>query len=208
MHFMKPAVSSSLFRFFPMKIILQRRSSPAAHDPCCELANSMWMAWKTYFSFMPLTARTPFERKRSTPFSFRSQPIHSFNFCGTTSPAMSMPTEETRSSCWWSALSCRKASSIAMILSRENPRMPRTKSMSTSLFVVRLIGTISLIARIRRSTSSRSSSVSTRSHLLSRILSANAICSTASFSTPSGFSSSRCCTMCFASTSVRMPSRR
>mmetsp|Transcript_86844 Transcript_86844/g.137034 ORF Transcript_86844/g.137034 Transcript_86844/m.137034 type:complete len:223 (+) Transcript_86844:663-1331(+) len=38
--------------------------------------------------------------------------------------------------------------------------------------------------------------------------SAKAICSTASFSTPSGFSSSRCWMICFASTSVRIPSRR
>mmetsp|Transcript_91666 Transcript_91666/g.245890 ORF Transcript_91666/g.245890 Transcript_91666/m.245890 type:complete len:215 (+) Transcript_91666:625-1269(+) len=118
-----------------------------------------------------------------------------------------MPTDETRLSCWWSWLSSKNASSISMILSREKPRMPRTKSISTSLFVVRLMGTVALMARILFSTSTSVAS-STRSHLFKRIRSANAICSTASFSTPSGFSSSRCWMTCAASTSVRIPSKR
>merc|ERR1712061_363855 len=99
-HFMKPLVSSSRFKFLPMKTILQRRSSPGCQEPCCELAKSMWIAWKTNFSFMPFTARTPFERKRSTPFSLKSQPTQSLSFCCTTSPGISMPTEDTRASCW------------------------------------------------------------------------------------------------------------
>mmetsp|Transcript_66250 Transcript_66250/g.132929 ORF Transcript_66250/g.132929 Transcript_66250/m.132929 type:complete len:234 (+) Transcript_66250:540-1241(+) len=78
--------------------------------------------------------------------------------------------------------------------------------MSTSLFTQRLICTDSLIMRILLSTSPRAAS-STRSHLFSRIRSAKATCSMASFSTPSGFSSSRCWMMCCASTTVRMPSK-
>mmetsp|Transcript_78410 Transcript_78410/g.208156 ORF Transcript_78410/g.208156 Transcript_78410/m.208156 type:complete len:216 (-) Transcript_78410:26-673(-) len=119
-----------------------------------------------------------------------------------------MPTDETRLSCWWSWLSSKNASSISMILSREKPRMPKMKSISTSLFVHRLIGTFALMARIRVSTSTSPASSSTRSHLFSRMRSAKAICSTASFSTPSGFSSSRCWMTCAASTSVRIPSKR
>ena len=53
---------------------------------------------------------------------------------------------------------------------------------------------------------SPSSSSETRSILLSMMRSAKANCSTASFSTPSGFSSSTCWTMCLASTTVMMPS--
>ena len=61
--------------------------------------------------------------------------------------------------------------------------------------------------RMRASTAASSAS-STRSILLRRTRSAKASCSTASFSTPSGLSSSRCCTRCLASTTVRMASRR
>mmetsp|Transcript_7256 Transcript_7256/g.11842 ORF Transcript_7256/g.11842 Transcript_7256/m.11842 type:complete len:234 (+) Transcript_7256:533-1234(+) len=78
--------------------------------------------------------------------------------------------------------------------------------MLTSLFIARRIWTLSLMARIRFSTSTSSSSF-TRSVLFRMMRSAKAICSTASFSTPSGFSSSRCWMMCFASTRVRIPSR-
>merc|ERR1719401_919696 len=99
-HFTKPLVSSSRFKFFPMNTILHRRSSPGCQAPCCEFAKSMWIAWKTNFSFIPFTARTPLERKRSVPFSFRSHPIHSLSFCCTTSPGKSKPTELTRLSCW------------------------------------------------------------------------------------------------------------
>merc|ERR1719375_1803975 len=59
----------------------------------------------------------------------------------------------------------------------------------------------------RASMRSKSDS-STRSVLLSSMRSAKAICSTASFSTPSGFSSSRWASMCLASISVTMPSSR
>mmetsp|Transcript_83195 Transcript_83195/g.233085 ORF Transcript_83195/g.233085 Transcript_83195/m.233085 type:complete len:313 (+) Transcript_83195:457-1395(+) len=155
---------------------------------------------------MPCTASTPFVRKMSTPRSLSSQPIQSFNSAWSTSPGQWMPTEETRSSCWCSASSARKASSISKILSKENAWMPRMKSMSTSLYLQRLISTPWLIMRMRRSTSASSSSVA-RSVLLRRMRSAKATCSTDSFSTPSGFSSSRWAMRCLASTTVRMPSR-
>ena len=61
--------------------------------------------------------------------------------------------------------------------------------------------------RMRFSTVSSSCSL-TRSILLRRTRSAKASCSTASFSTPSGLSSSMCCTRCLASTTVRIASRR
>mmetsp|Transcript_3402 Transcript_3402/g.8321 ORF Transcript_3402/g.8321 Transcript_3402/m.8321 type:complete len:218 (+) Transcript_3402:503-1156(+) len=63
-----------------------------------------------------------------------------------------------------------------------------------------------LMALNLSSTFFSSASSGTKSHLFSINLSAKATCSTASFSAPSGFSSSRCCTTCFASTSVIIPS--
>mmetsp|Transcript_89735 Transcript_89735/g.231669 ORF Transcript_89735/g.231669 Transcript_89735/m.231669 type:complete len:253 (-) Transcript_89735:502-1260(-) len=155
---------------------------------------------------MSRTARTPFVRKMSTPFSLSNHCNHSFNLVWSTSPGTMMPTEVTRSSCMCSWLSWRKASSISRILSRENAWMPRMKSMSTWLCVQRRICTASLIMRIRFSTSSSSAS-DTRSHLFSKMRSAKATCSTASFSTPSGFSSSKWATRCFASHTVKMPSK-
>mmetsp|Transcript_27539 Transcript_27539/g.68459 ORF Transcript_27539/g.68459 Transcript_27539/m.68459 type:complete len:202 (-) Transcript_27539:17-622(-) len=70
-----------------------------------------------------------------------------------------------------------------------------------------MTGAYLLISRRRFSTRSKSSAV-TRSTLLRSSRSAKATCSTASFSAPSGFSSSRCCSMCFASIRVTTPSRR
>lgn len=66
-HFMNPFVSSSLFRFLPMNTILHLFSSSGAQDPCCEFAKSMWMAWKTNFSFIPFTAKTPLEGRGRRP---------------------------------------------------------------------------------------------------------------------------------------------
>mmetsp|Transcript_74137 Transcript_74137/g.194434 ORF Transcript_74137/g.194434 Transcript_74137/m.194434 type:complete len:340 (-) Transcript_74137:171-1190(-) len=78
--------------------------------------------------------------------------------------------------------------------------------MSTFEFWVCLICAVLLMRRISACTISRYSGV-TRSVLFSRMRSAKQICSTASFTTPSGFSSLRCSMTCFASTTVRMPSR-
>mmetsp|Transcript_14795 Transcript_14795/g.40553 ORF Transcript_14795/g.40553 Transcript_14795/m.40553 type:complete len:240 (+) Transcript_14795:603-1322(+) len=91
-------------------------------------------------------------------------------------------------------------------LSNEKALMPMMKSMSTTEFCVRLSAAVLLMTRSSPMTSS-SSSGETKSVLLSNIRSANATCSTASLTTPSGFSSRRCPKTCFASTTVRIPSR-
>mmetsp|Transcript_34328 Transcript_34328/g.80421 ORF Transcript_34328/g.80421 Transcript_34328/m.80421 type:complete len:202 (+) Transcript_34328:559-1164(+) len=88
-----------------------------------------------------------------------------------------------------------------------NALMSITCSIPTSALVQRTMGAYLLTPRSRFSMRSTSDS-STRSSLLSSKRSAKATCSIASFSTPSGFSSSRCISMCFASTSAMMPSRR
>ena len=72
--------------------------------------------WKTNFSFIPCTARTPLVRNKSAPLAFNIHPSHSFNFCWFTSPLTWKPQELTRSSCWCSASSFRKPSSISKIL--------------------------------------------------------------------------------------------
>merc|ERR1712050_789071 len=150
-----------------MKTILHLFSSSASHAFCEVPENSIWIAWKTYRLGSPFTARTPLQRKMSTPFSCKSHEIQSLSLVLQTSPGTSMPTEETRESCWWSCESSKNESSFIKTLSRENARIPKMKLMSTSLFVVRLIGTEALIARMRPSTSLRVAS-STRSHLFSR----------------------------------------
>mmetsp|Transcript_1792 Transcript_1792/g.7464 ORF Transcript_1792/g.7464 Transcript_1792/m.7464 type:complete len:203 (+) Transcript_1792:528-1136(+) len=70
-----------------------------------------------------------------------------------------------------------------------------------------MMAALALIDRIFFTSDALSSSDLRRSILLSRILSANAICSTDSFSTPSGLTSSRWADRCAASTTVRMASR-
>mmetsp|Transcript_56823 Transcript_56823/g.114078 ORF Transcript_56823/g.114078 Transcript_56823/m.114078 type:complete len:267 (-) Transcript_56823:49-849(-) len=84
--------------------------------------------------------------------------------------------------------------------------MPRMKSISTCEFCVRRMCAVLLMARISSWRSSRYSAL-TRSVLFSRMRSAKATCSTASLTTPSGFSSFKCSKMCFESTTVRMPSK-
>mmetsp|Transcript_84192 Transcript_84192/g.186857 ORF Transcript_84192/g.186857 Transcript_84192/m.186857 type:complete len:319 (-) Transcript_84192:59-1015(-) len=84
--------------------------------------------------------------------------------------------------------------------------MPRMKSMSIFEFWVRLICAVLLMVRSSCCTSSKYSGV-TKSVLLSMMRSAKATCSTASLTAPFGFSSRRCCMICLASTTVRIPSR-
>mmetsp|Transcript_2298 Transcript_2298/g.3616 ORF Transcript_2298/g.3616 Transcript_2298/m.3616 type:complete len:202 (-) Transcript_2298:377-982(-) len=124
-----------------------------------------------------------------------------------TSPASLIPQLVTLSSCSCSPSVLRNSGSISSVFSRSKPLMFRTLSTETFDCWQRWMGASLLMARILFSTRSRSSSVTT-SILLRRSLSANAICSTASFSAPSFFSSSRCCSICLASTRVTMPSRR
>mmetsp|Transcript_5386 Transcript_5386/g.16066 ORF Transcript_5386/g.16066 Transcript_5386/m.16066 type:complete len:274 (-) Transcript_5386:21-842(-) len=112
----------------------------------------------------------------------------------------------TLSSCSCSPSVSKNSGSISSVRLRSKAPIPRTWSGETSDFVERTIGANLLIERRRVSTAFKSSSLGTRSHLFRMSLSAKATCSTLSFSAPSGFSSSKCCTMCFASTKVTIPS--
>mmetsp|Transcript_24464 Transcript_24464/g.81300 ORF Transcript_24464/g.81300 Transcript_24464/m.81300 type:complete len:246 (+) Transcript_24464:427-1164(+) len=133
--------------------------------------------------------------------------IHMFSFLTLRKPSNFALVEETLLSCSCSPSVLRNSGSISMTRFRSKAPMSRTQSGDTSALVQRWTGACELIDLSRFSTRSRSSS-ETRSVLLSRIRSAKATCSTASFSAPSGFSSSRCCSMCFASTSVTIASSR
>mmetsp|Transcript_25000 Transcript_25000/g.62442 ORF Transcript_25000/g.62442 Transcript_25000/m.62442 type:complete len:227 (+) Transcript_25000:647-1327(+) len=106
-------------------------------------------------------------------------------------------------SCVFSVL--RNSGSIFTTFFRSKAPRLSTLSTDTALFVARTIETVEFMDFNRFSTRSRSASA-TRSVLLRMIRSAKATCSTASFSTPSGRGSSRCCSTCFASTRVTMPS--
>mmetsp|Transcript_51907 Transcript_51907/g.105689 ORF Transcript_51907/g.105689 Transcript_51907/m.105689 type:complete len:312 (-) Transcript_51907:6-941(-) len=149
----------------------------------------------------------------SCPFSRSSVESQLLILSRSNVPSFMMPTLVTDVSCaWWCAWcdpssSARKAGSFSMIFSRSKAPIPSTLSSATSAFVQGMISAILLILRSRPSTSLRYSGV-TRSVLFSSSLSAYTTCSTASFSAPSAFSSSRCCTMCLASTRVRTASTR
>mmetsp|Transcript_2731 Transcript_2731/g.10711 ORF Transcript_2731/g.10711 Transcript_2731/m.10711 type:complete len:214 (-) Transcript_2731:802-1443(-) len=115
--------------------------------------------------------------------------------------------EETVSSCSCSLSVLRNSGSMSTVFFRSNAWMSRTESTETLDFSAVMMGAeelMDLSLAVMRSTSA----LSTRSILLRIMRSAKATCSTASFSAPSGFSSSRCCSMCLASTRVTMPSRR
>mmetsp|Transcript_688 Transcript_688/g.1873 ORF Transcript_688/g.1873 Transcript_688/m.1873 type:complete len:273 (-) Transcript_688:12-830(-) len=111
----------------------------------------------------------------------------------------------TLSSCSCSPSVSRNSGSISSVFFRSKALMPSTWSTDTWDFSLRMIGAKALMPFRRCSTATNSGSVA-RSILFSRMRSAKATCSTASFSAPSGFSSSRCWMMCFASTSVMIPS--
>mmetsp|Transcript_9361 Transcript_9361/g.24199 ORF Transcript_9361/g.24199 Transcript_9361/m.24199 type:complete len:278 (+) Transcript_9361:279-1112(+) len=184
--------------------LLMCGSSP--HGSRVSPVKSICTAWNTYLSSEPAIESTPFMRKMSTPFSCNSLDTHALSRPISRSPACSKPIDVIDASCSCSE-SSRKEGSIPRMRSRSNACTPSTASMPTAALVQRMMGAYLLSVRSRASTRPSSSS-STRSILLSSSRSAKTTCSTASFSAPSGFSSSRCCTTCFASTSVMMPSRR
>mmetsp|Transcript_30087 Transcript_30087/g.59747 ORF Transcript_30087/g.59747 Transcript_30087/m.59747 type:complete len:246 (-) Transcript_30087:168-905(-) len=113
----------------------------------------------------------------------------------------------TVSSWTCSALVSRNSGSIVRVLSRSKPLMFKTLSTDTLDWVDWWMGAKALMVLILAVTLSMSAAV-TRSTLFRMMRSANASCSTASFSAPSGLTSSRCCSTCFASTRVIMPSKR
>mmetsp|Transcript_32529 Transcript_32529/g.85442 ORF Transcript_32529/g.85442 Transcript_32529/m.85442 type:complete len:210 (+) Transcript_32529:542-1171(+) len=115
----------------------------------------------------------------------------------------------TRLSCCVGALPMsKKLGSFDSVRCRSNPWIPSTSSTDTVERVQRRMGAKALISRSLASIWLSSAVPGTRSHLLSSSLSANATWHADSLTTPSGFTSSRCCTMCLASTRVTMPSRR
>mmetsp|Transcript_5893 Transcript_5893/g.14634 ORF Transcript_5893/g.14634 Transcript_5893/m.14634 type:complete len:359 (+) Transcript_5893:121-1197(+) len=203
----KSFLSCSWLRFLPMKISLLSLVSPAAHSSVKSPQKSMCTAWYTNFFFEWRTEITPFMRNMSVPWVTRIFWMKDWSFSKSQSPASRMPQLVTLSSCSCSPSVLRNSGSISCVFSRSKALMFSTESTATFDCSHRWIGAVLLIARRRFSTRSRSSLVTT-SILFSSSRSAKATCSTASFSAPSAFSSSRCCSMCLASTRVTMPSRR
>ena len=133
----------------------------------------------------------PLYRKISTPLVSIISPIHLFNLLTLREPSNLELIEVTRWSCSCSASISRNSGSISSVLFKSNePILIKFFGSITPCSVLN-IGANPLIDLICFSTF-RSSFSSTRSVLFSRILSAKAICSTDSFSMPSGFSSSTC----------------
>mmetsp|Transcript_11646 Transcript_11646/g.28284 ORF Transcript_11646/g.28284 Transcript_11646/m.28284 type:complete len:224 (-) Transcript_11646:302-973(-) len=195
-----------------MKMMRLSLSSPGAHplnfpsalDP---IPISMCTPWNTYLSSDPWMDRMPLLRKMSWPLSRSSALSHPLRRPRSSAPPTLMPTLVTVSSCMCVPSTLRNSSSISTTVSKSNARMPMISSKSTTLCCDSMILARLLMVLILAISASFSASV-TRSTLFSRILSANATCSTDSFSTPSGFSSIRCCITCLASTTVRMASKR
>mmetsp|Transcript_8500 Transcript_8500/g.24384 ORF Transcript_8500/g.24384 Transcript_8500/m.24384 type:complete len:274 (-) Transcript_8500:417-1238(-) len=206
----KSAFSSSCFRFLPMNTSLLSRGSSSSQGSMKSPANSMCTPWYTKRSSEWAMARTPFIRKISLPLFASRLPIHSCKRSMSSSPTWLMLRLDTVLSCWWSPSLSRNSGSMSRMRFRSKPLMPRTLSIDTEAFSHRITGANLLMPRMRPSILlSASSSPSSRSILLSSTRSAKAICSSASFSQPSGLEeSSRCCSMCLASTRVTMPSRR
>ena len=191
---MRPSCSALWSRFRPMKTNRHSRVSFSFHNPMSSLKSppkSMCTPWKTNFWSIPLTARTPLYRNRSSPLSRINSPIHLSSLLTLSSPSNLALVEVTRWSCSCSASVSKNSGSISNVLSKSNEPMLINSFGSIKLFCVLNIGAKLLIDLILDSTSCSCSS-STKSILFSIILSAKAICSTDSFSTSSGFSSSKC----------------
>mmetsp|Transcript_4971 Transcript_4971/g.16581 ORF Transcript_4971/g.16581 Transcript_4971/m.16581 type:complete len:356 (-) Transcript_4971:104-1171(-) len=211
-HCLNPRSSSSRSRFRPMKIIRLLRASSSFHlgnAPSALLVISIIMCtpWKTYFSSEPSMESMPFERKISTPFSRSKLPIQALSFSRFRGSAIVNPTLVTDASCSCVPFTSKKASSISTTVAKSNALMPSTSSMSTAACVVSMIRARALIFLIFEIKACFVSSSVTRSILFSTMRSAKATCSTLSFSTPSGFISSRCVERCTASQIVTIASR-
>mmetsp|Transcript_18298 Transcript_18298/g.30547 ORF Transcript_18298/g.30547 Transcript_18298/m.30547 type:complete len:322 (-) Transcript_18298:274-1239(-) len=206
-HALNLSANSFGSRFLPMKTSLDTRSSPSAHLSPQSPLKIICTPWYTNLRAAPSSARIPFMRKMSTPLSRSVVLIHSSTAVRSTCPRSVKATLVTEASCSCVLSVSRKPSSISSVRCRS--KAPRSSTESTPTFDCWQcwMGAKALISRSRFSTRTRSASLA-RSTLFSRMRSAKATCSTASFSAPSGFSSSRCCSTCFASTRVTMPSRR
>mmetsp|Transcript_29711 Transcript_29711/g.90353 ORF Transcript_29711/g.90353 Transcript_29711/m.90353 type:complete len:202 (+) Transcript_29711:654-1259(+) len=161
---------------------------------------------------------TPFMRYMSPPLSSSSCEIQLCSSARSSAPCCtvrmcraapwSMLTLVTLASCFVSP--SLASSRVGLALSarcRSKPLIPSTDPTDTSEWAHLWIGAKPLMPRSRASMRSSSSASETRSVLLSRIRSAKATCSAASFSTPSGFSSSMRARMCFESQTVMIASR-
>ena len=131
--------------------------------------------------------------------------IHSLSFFTLRKPSNLVLVLETVGSCSCSPSVLRNSGSISRTFSSLKALMPIRCFGSTLLSLHRYSVAFGLIVRSLSSMGGSSAS-STRSILFRRMRSANATCSAASFSTPSGFSSSMRERMYFESHTVMIPS--
>ena len=111
-------------------------------------------------------------------------------------------TDVTRSSCMCSPSSSKKSGSNSRTRSNSKAWMFNNSFGSTCPCLHRVIDMAGLIFFNSVSILTNSCSSGTRSILFNKTLSAKATCSTLSFSTPSGLTSSNRSMICFASTTV------
>mmetsp|Transcript_32008 Transcript_32008/g.38747 ORF Transcript_32008/g.38747 Transcript_32008/m.38747 type:complete len:217 (+) Transcript_32008:603-1253(+) len=203
---MKPSRRAFLSKCFPMNTNLFSRV-PSPHTSFTKPPEkSIPTPWKTNFSFLPATERTPLYRKRLAPILEMISSIHMSSFLTFKKPSNFVLMEDTEGSCSCSPSVLRNSGSISSVFCKLKDLIPISFMGSTLLCWHRMICAVGFSSLIRFSIAGSSVS-STRSVLFNRMRSANAICSAASFSTPSGFSSSRREMMCLASVTVMMPSR-
>mmetsp|Transcript_6903 Transcript_6903/g.12678 ORF Transcript_6903/g.12678 Transcript_6903/m.12678 type:complete len:252 (-) Transcript_6903:191-946(-) len=150
-------------------------------------------------------ATTPLLLYKSAPFFTIILDMKALNRFMSSSPSRVKPTEDTELSCSCSASKLTNSSSFARTRSREKPPILIILFKSTREYFVSIIFASELSPRIAFLTASKRS-LSTRSVLLSSRISANATCSTASFSPV--FSSFRRSIIHLQSTTVMIPSIR
>mmetsp|Transcript_2238 Transcript_2238/g.6897 ORF Transcript_2238/g.6897 Transcript_2238/m.6897 type:complete len:279 (-) Transcript_2238:364-1200(-) len=181
---------------------------PGPHGSSGSPEKSMWTPWNTNLSSCPWMWRMPFMRKMSWPRLARSSVSQPFTETMSSGVVARSPTDVMVSSCWCSPSSSKKSGSISRTFSSENALTPSTKSSAKPLPRSQRTSGASLFSERSFASTLQRCASSTRSVLFNRIRSANATCSTASFSTPSGFSSARRSSTCFASTTVTNASSR
>mmetsp|Transcript_5575 Transcript_5575/g.14096 ORF Transcript_5575/g.14096 Transcript_5575/m.14096 type:complete len:301 (-) Transcript_5575:170-1072(-) len=185
-----------------MNTNLDSRASSAPHASSGSPLKSMCTPWNTNFLSCPWIFRMPFILKMSTPFDASNSVSQPFTETMSNGLPAFRPTDVIEASCWCSPSSSRKSGSISSTFFREKAFTPKTKSRANPVPFVHLTRGANLFSDLSLASTRCSCSSSTRSHLFTRIRSANATCSTASFSTPSGFTSPSLVKACFASTTV------
>ena len=106
-----------------MNTNLHSRVSPSFQRPMSLLKSppkSICTPWKTNFSSVPLTARTPLYRNKSSPFSCINAPTHLLSLLTFNSPSNLELIEVTRWSCSCSASVSKNSGSISKVLSKSN----------------------------------------------------------------------------------------